>query len=84
MTLDIKRGCHHSDVNLTLPDHVDIPPQLITDLMLISHGGDRSRQEIPKFNSQLRAYHIPYCIAEYKITTRHRHRVIRKAQKLSE
>ena len=55
MTLDIKRGCHYSSINLTLPDYVDIPPRLIIDLMLISHTGDRSRQDIPKFNSQLQA-----------------------------
>ena len=62
----IGKGCSF-EVNLTLPDHIEIPSQAIIDLIMLSRRENCSKAYNPtsQFNLLLKEYNIPYRIVEY-------------------
>lgn len=54
------------EINLTLPDHIAIPDQVIIDLLMLSRmEGYKRCNPTPQFNLLLKEYNLPYRIVEY-------------------
>ena len=55
------------EINLTLPDHITIPDQVIIDLLMLSRmEGYKHHNPTPQFNLLLKEYNLPYRIVEYE------------------